>query len=353
MFASDKFPRWQMLEERGSDNRVGNSDSFTLMRFPSGLEFGSIPTMPTLLSEILEADWDLVHGHDIITPSSLYCAIASRIKAKPFVLSQHDYLFGATHGAKLFFHMLSNRTIGMFTLRTARAVIGLSSAATRFALKLGALASNTCVIPNSVDTSVFRPSKSDFLRQKWGINGQVILFVGRLTVHKGLEVLLRAFNRIRPEFPRANLVIVGQGPEEAHLRAIQNEMKLDRVTFLGLQPWSAMRKIYPACEFLVLPSFYEPFGNVVLEAMACGLPVIGSKIAGMADIISHGETGYQITPGDFDRLSYYMRTLLADRTLRSKMSKAARKVTEEKLDDKIIARSVERLYYTCVKRSKN
>jgi len=279
--------------------------------------------------------------------------MASRIKAKPFVLSQHDYLFGATHGAKLFFHMLSNRTLGKFTLRTATAVIGVSSAAIRFAVELGAFAGNTCVIPNSVDTGFFCPIKSDLLKRKWDINGQVILFVGRLSVQKGLEVLLNAFARIRSEFPRANLVIVGRGPEEAHLKAMASELKLNGVTFLGLQPWSTMREIYPACELLVLPSFYEPFGNVVLEAMACGLPVIGTKIAGMADIISHGETGYHTPPGDVDRLSHYMRILLADSALRSKMSKAARNVAEGKFDDMIIARSVERLYYRCVERSQN
>ena len=351
LIASDKSPKWQMLPERRSENRVESIDSFKLIRLPSGPELSSIPTMPTLLCEILEADWDLVHGHEIITPSSLYCAIASRIKAKPFILSQHDYQWGATHGAKLFLDMLGNRTIGRFTLRSAKAIIGMSSAATRFSLELGASPSRICVIPNSVDTSVFCPRKSGFLQQKWGISGPVILFVGRLTAHKGLEVLVRAYDRIESQFPRANLVIVGRGPDEEHLRTTLNELQLRQVSFLGLQPWSVMKEIYPECEFLVLPSFYEPFGNVVLEAMACGLPVIGSKIGGMADIISHGETGFHIIPGNVEQLTKYMRMLLADRTLHSRMSRSARKAAEEKFDDVIVAKSVERLYRNCLDRN--
>lgn len=353
LFASDKSPKWQMLQDRGSDKKTESIDSFTLKRFPSGPELASIPTMPTLLGEILESEWDLVHGHDVITPSSFYCALASRIKGRSFILTQHDYLFGGTHGTKLFLHMLSNRTIGRFTLGTAKAVIGLSSSAARFAQDLGVSPSNARVIPNSVDTSVFRPGSSNFLKREWGIHGRVILFVGRLSASKGLEVLLKAFGKIMPESPRANLLIIGRGPEEARLRAIRDEMKLDRVIFAGQQLWSVMRKIYPACEFLVLPSFYEPFGNVVLEAMASGLPVIGSKIAGMADVISHGETGYHITPGDSDQLARYMRVLLADRALRSEMSRAARKATEKKFDDMVVARNVERLYYECVRRGRS
>jgi glycosyltransferase involved in cell wall biosynthesis len=227
----------------------------------------------------------------------------------------------------------------------------MSSAATRFSLELGASPSRICVIPNSVDTSVFCPRKSGFLQQKWGISGPVILFVGRLTAHKGLEVLVRAYDRIESQFPRANLVIVGRGPDEEHLRTTLNELQLRQVSFLGLQPWSVMKEIYPECEFLVLPSFYEPFGNVVLEAMACGLPVIGSKIGGMADIISHGETGFHIIPGNVEQLTKYMRMLLADRTLHSRMSRSARKAAEEKFDDVIVAKSVERLYRNCLDRN--
>ena len=130
-------------------------------------------------------------------------------------------------------------------------------------------------------------------------------------------------------------------------------MKLDLVIFAGQQFWSVMRKIYPSCDFHVLPSFYEPIGNVVLEAMACGLPIIGSKIAGMSDIISHGETGHHIIPGDSDQLARYMRVMLVDRTLRSKMSRAARQAAEEKFDDMVVARSVERLYYECLGRGRS
>jgi glycosyltransferase involved in cell wall biosynthesis len=105
-----------------------------------------------------------------------------------------------------------------------------------------------------------------------------------------------------------------------------------------------MRFIYPGAKVLALPSIYEPFGNAAIEAMASGVPVVGSKIGGLADTITHGKTGYHINQGDAKQLSRYLNDLLIDEKLRRKMSRVAREIAVERFDDMAIARTVERLY---------
>lgn len=348
LFSSDKHPKWQMLQQRRADRMVEVIDGVKIRRFPSGPELGMVPLMPTLPVEIIRFNLDIIHAHDIIALSSSYSAFASRVRRKPFVLTQHDCGFEATHGAKLFAYMMNNSTVGRFTLQTASAVIGLSSDAIRFVEGFGASAGKARIIPTSVDTTIFRPNQRKIIKEKMGIDSPIVLFVGRLTKIKGVDILLRAFHDALSSAPDANLVIVGRGPEESQLRELQRKLKLDRVFFLGGVPRDEMPLIYSSCDLLALPSLYEPFGNVVIEAMASGLPVLGSKVGGMADVISNGETGYHLRPGDVKHLSNYLKVLLLDNELRLKMSKAARRMAEEKFDDMVVARAVEQIYGECL-----
>lgn len=347
LFSSDRHPKWQMLEERRIRQTPESVDGFTIRRFPSGPELGTVPLTPTLLGRILDFPSDVIHAHEMHSPASFYSALASRIRRKPLVISQHDYCFGATHGARLFAYMTNNATLGRFTVRSAHTVIGLSSEAVKFAESLGASRSKTCVVPNSVDTTLFRPDQRKLLKEEYEIDAPVVLFVGRLARDKACGAVLRAFHDVHSAIPGVNLVIIGRGPEESRLHHLKEDLKLDHVFFLGRIRREEMQYVYPSCDVLVLPSLYEPFGNVVLEAMASGLPVIGSKIGGMADMISHGQTGYHIEPGNAQQISRYLRRLLTDKELRVKMCGAARHVAEERYDDMAVARKVERIYQQC------
>lgn len=349
LFSSNRHPKWQMLEERRVEREVEVMDGFSLRRFPSGPELGTVPVTPSLFKEILEFDYDILHVHCTIAPASFYSALASRMKSKPMVLTQQDYAFGDAHGPKLFAHMMSTYTLGRFVTHTASAVIGLSTQAARLAESFGAAPIKTRVIPASVDSTLFRPDQRNLLRERWGMERPVVLLVGRLTKHKSVDTLLHAFNEVVSTVPDAKLVIIGKGPDELHLRALQKHLRLDgKVFFLGGAPPGQMQYIYPGADLLVLPSIYEPFGNVVLEAMASGLPVIGSNIGGMADIISDSETGFHIKPRDTAQLANRLRQLLVNSRTRSSMSKAARKAAVSKFDDLVVTRSVERLYYECL-----
>ena len=344
LFSSNRHPKWQMLEGRSTERSVEVVDGFTLKRFQSGPEVGTVPLMPTLLWHLLHTSVDILHAHTILAPASFYSAIASRAMRLPLVITQHDYMYGAVGGLKLFLHVFNNNTMGRYTMHRANAVIGLSSAAVSFTWKFGAAPSKTMFIPNSVDTNLFRPDQENLLKEKWGIEHQVVLFVGRLTKDKAPESVLQAFHHVSAILPDAKLVIVGKGPEEDSLKALQKRLDMRNIFFLGRVAKEDMPHIYAGADLFVLPSVYEPFGNVVLEAMSTGLPVVGSKIAGMSDVISHGVTGYHIRPGDTTGLSRHMLQLLKDDQLRGRMSKAARETSVERFDDMVIARDVETVY---------
>ena len=338
-----------MLEERHTLRALEVIDSVTIRRFASGPELSHVPLTPFMFRELWHSDWDIIHAHEMLAPASFYSAVAARARRKPLIVTEHDYML-SNHGLKLLLYIANNLTVGRFTLRTASAAIGISSGACRFVQRFGATPSKTEIIPTSVDTNLFHPDGRNLLRERWSIEGPMVLFVGRLEKNKGIETLLRAFHSIVPDVPDAKLVIVGGGPEEYRLHDLQRKLNLNNVFFLGRLPRGEMPHIYPGCDLFVLPSLYEPFGNVVLEAMASGLPVIGSKIGGMADMIIHGLTGYHIKPGDLKQLASFMRQLLLDKELSAEMSVAARQRALQTFDDMVVARSVEKTYLECLDR---
>ena len=125
-------------------------------------------------------------------------------------------------------------------------------------------------------------------------DGRTILFVGKDFVRKGGPYLLEAFDLVRRRLPEARLVIVG--PRESHER--------DGVHLLGrVDDRNRLQQLYAEATLFVMPSLFEPWGNVFTEAMAHGLPCIGTSVGGVPDIIVDGETGYLFPPGDAEAMA--------------------------------------------------
>jgi glycosyltransferase involved in cell wall biosynthesis len=162
---------------------------------------------------------------------------------------------------------------------------------------LGQLTSRTCpglaytVIPNGVDLSLFHPAE-----QRAAGNGRVrCLAVARLVERKGLGDLLRAFALL----PRGcfELEIVGDGPDEKLLRDLARDLGLsDEVRFLGSLSRTAVAQRYREADLFTLPSSAEAFGNVFAEALASGLPIVGSAVGGIPELVEHGSNGLLVPP---------------------------------------------------------
>jgi D-inositol-3-phosphate glycosyltransferase len=195
------------------------------------------------------------------------------------------------------------------------------------------------VIPPGVDTGRFYPIPSDEAKEYIGVppEDNMLLFVGRIEPLKGLDVLIEAIGHYcrarREDKPRLFLSIIGGEADDsqetvsvemARLQAMREQYGItDVVTFLGKRSQDTLPYYYSAAEAVVMPSQYESFGMVALEAMACGTPVVASQVGGLAFLVKDGETGYTVPAGDPEALCYRLNMLINDKELRRKMGDQA------------------------------
>jgi D-inositol-3-phosphate glycosyltransferase len=192
------------------------------------------------------------------------------------------------------------------------------------------------VVPCGVDLNLFNPLPQDNAKGHLGLSDRrVILFVGRIQPIKGLDCLLKALGilieKSRISSKDLRLLIIGgdldngvpaSNGEIKKLQSLTTELGLDSiVNFLGAQPQHVLPYFYSAAEVCVLPSRYESFGMVALESMACGTPVIASRVGGLSYTIRDGQTGYLIPEGNAVALADRIDRLLQDKSLRSLMGR--------------------------------
>ena len=193
----------------------------------------------------------------------------------------------------------------------------------------GADSSRVAVIPCGVDTDVFTPGDAMAARAALGLPpGPLLLYVGRIAPIKGLETLLDAVGCLRGAGMPARLAVVGGETDEptdgheADVRRRASALGLgDAVTFVGAQPQQRLRDWYVAADVTVLPSYYESFGMVALEAMACGSPVVASRVGGLQTTVRDGVTGLFVAEGDPCALAATITRVLGDDALRWRLGR--------------------------------
>jgi glycosyltransferase involved in cell wall biosynthesis len=175
------------------------------------------------------------------------------------------------------------------------------------------------VVPNGVDLETFRPGAD------WPADDGYVLFVGRLVAQKGVTFLLEALSVVLQRCPETRLIVVGDGELDLFFKRITRYLGIPhRVTFLDWTTGPDLVALYQRSKFVVVPSYYEPFGIVALEAMACGRPVIASRIGGLAEIVNDGVNGFLVEAGNHLQLAQRMVHLIQDRERREAMGQAAR-----------------------------
>ena len=186
------------------------------------------------------------------------------------------------------------------------------------------------VIPNGIDLKAFDGTDdSDIsILSEYDLEiDNYILYVGRLSAFKGIQYLIAAFRIIKKGHPNLKLVIVGKGEYEKRLKSIVNGMK--DVAFTGYVSSLKVKKtLYKNSLFVAVPSLYEAFPMVVLEAMACSKAVIASGVGDIPLLIKHGRNGFLLRPGDSKNLETFMRILLDDENLRKNMGSFGRELVE-------------------------
>jgi D-inositol-3-phosphate glycosyltransferase len=222
----------------------------------------------------------------------------------------------------------------------------------RFLYKAGN--DNLVVIPPGVDTSHFYSIPPDEAKQYIGLKpeNRMVLFVGRIEPLKGVDTLLQAMaclqldESLRP----VHLAIIGGDPaanpqdmtvEMTRLQKMCDDLAMGQmVIFLGARGQDTLPYYYSAAEVLVMPSHYESFGMVALEAMACGTPVIASEVGGLAYLVRDGETGFTIPSSEPDKLCEKLSWLLSDpalhRTMGLRAAEYARSYSWDKIAPQIV-----------------
>lgn len=229
------------------------------------------------------------------------------------------------------YHRFMWRLTGFFERRAVNdvrtQVVSAVSQATKSDLErfYGTDAGKISIIYNGVDAMRFSPENKLFrkeVRARYGISDDALLclFVGEYR-RKGLATVIRALGHLGEA--RLHLLAVGHGDQKKY-HDLAAEVGISGQVTLA-EPARAIERVFGAADLFVFPTFYEPFGMVITEAMASGLPVITSRRAGAAEMIADGETGLLVeNPGDTQGLANQIQKLIADTSLREGMGKQAR-----------------------------
>lgn len=246
--------------------------------------------------------FDVIDAH-YFYPDAVAAAMIGRALGVPVVITARG------SDVNLFPAFAVPRKLILWAARRAAALVTVSAALKSALVRIGADASKIVVLRNGVDTAVFHPVDRDAQRRQMGLSGVVLLMVGNLVEMKGHALVLGALRGL----PGATLLIIGEGSEEQKLRRLTGSLGLqDRVRFLGAMPQERLRDYYSAADALVLASSREGWPNVLLEAMACGTPVVSTSVGGTPEIVAAPEAGVLANEPSEEGIARALRRLLGN-----------------------------------------
>jgi len=305
--------------------------------------YGFLLTPPML--KLLKIEADLIHAYGFYVTTSLAAGLAAKIRRIPFVLTANDADIGLLAS---FFERLCGKlyvkTFGKLLVACADRVVAVSEAnKDDIVRKLGVDPHKVVVISNGLDFEIFdREVDVNEFKERHGVDGPLILFVGRITKHKGIQFLIKAAPPILREFPTARFMIVGEdyGYLENLTRMVEKLEIQDHVIFLSRLSQNEIVQAYKSADVFVLPSALEAFGLVVVEAMASRTPVVASNYGGIRCLVEDGVNGLTFKVGDSVELADRVKGILIDNALRIGIVENARLIVEQKYS---IERTVEKL----------
>ncbi|MCZ7392767.1 MAG: glycosyltransferase family 4 protein [Candidatus Methanoperedens sp.] len=295
------------------------------VKYLASIDFYENPIAPSVFLHVLRGKYDVVMLREDYPVMCHLAYLAARITNTPLTLSTDRTYSLSSFTLKGIFLKILDCTINRIVRNNVDAYIAHCSSAKEFVIKKLKTNKDVKVIHIGVDTDFFKPVVTQCIYLKEG--EFKILTIARLHQYKGLEYLIKAMTAVVKKHKDVKLYVKGKGPEEKHLKKMVEELGLSKhVIFLKEAiPGDKLPEFYSECDLYVQPSIIEPFGIAVLEAMACGKPVVGSKTGGMLDTIVDGVTGFSVPPGNSEELSRAIIKFIDDRTLLMKIGENARK----------------------------
>jgi len=283
-----------------------------------------------MVTELLRNDFDIIHVHWII-PQGVNGLIGKLLFKKKLIVT--------IHGTDIFalkkFNFLKKIILKNCNLCT------VNSTETYNAVKKISPNTKIAIIPMGVDTKLFCP------KQKKKSNSVIILGVGRLIKWKGFNYLITAFKKLIKDYPNAQLILVGSGPEKCNLKKISGKS----IVFYGPCDRKSLAQIYSSADLFVSPSIHnkktgerEAQGLVIGEALASGIPVVATNTGGIPDIIKDKTTGLLAQEKNSEDLYKKMKQLMNKKILREKCIENGRKLILEKYTWRKITGEFEKIY---------
>lgn len=322
---------------------VGNPELHGVQRFQdmTGKEIADIyeAYLHSTVRAVEDFKPDIIHAfHTAFLPP--VARVVKVLYNKKFIIT--------THGSDLHYLEQDRRLIGLIKdASRVSAYITANSTFTRewFLNMFGSeLSYKTRTIPGGVTMTVPTKAALDKIDKDYNLKGKrVVIFTGRLTVHKGVEYLIKAARKIQGE-----VLILGDGPERNYLQSLINQYKLTNVRILGYfspDKRDLLDAFYRRADVYVAPSVWnEPLGLVILESMAQETPVIVTRKGGIMSIVKDGVNGYLVRPRNSREIADRVNKLLADEPLRKRMGERAKQIVLERFTWDKITKRFERLY---------
>jgi glycogen(starch) synthase len=301
----------------------------------------------------LVASWrpEVIHAHDWLVAQT--ARTLEQVTGAPVVVTIHATEYGRQQEWLPLALQRGIHSIERWLCRDAAAVIACSGFMADQVVELFDLdRSAVRVIGNGIDPSGWVPDPSLVARYRDELasaDGPLLAFAGRLVHEKGLQELIKALPLLRSDHPGVRLAVAGTGHdlEEQQDRARRYGVE-DRIAWLGFVGEHDLAALFGAADVVVVPSLYEPFGLVALEAQAVGTPVAVSDTGGLRDLVTSGETGERFTTQSPAAIADAVQALLADPARAARMAGAAQKRAAEEFSWQHVAEAVCEVYCSAV-----
>ncbi len=277
---------------------------------------------------------DIVHAHGY--KADIYVYLALRGLGTPLVSTCHTWY---DNDLLVTLYGMADR----FVLRNYAGVVAVSDEVKQRLLKAGVSEKNIHLVPNGIDLRPFNNAPPSLREASTSNHTPIVGLVGRLSKEKGIDIFLHAAARVLVEFPSAKFVVVGEGPDQAMLQALIDELNIrESVSMLGRR--DDMPSVYASLDLMVSSSRQEGLPMAILEGMASRLPLVATAVGDVPTLVLDGRTGVLVPAENVELLATGIVELLRDSTKRERLGAAARQHIEEEFSAERMTADYLRVY---------
>jgi glycosyltransferase involved in cell wall biosynthesis len=306
---------------KGNEPREDFRDGYKIIRLKNDLKLMGNSISFRLFRELFKIrnDFDIVHAHSHLFFSTNLCALVRKLGSPPLVITTHGGLISQT--VPMWVHKIYIPTIAKWTFKSADKIICYTDEEIAGLTELGIEPHKIAIIHNGIDTKIF----SSFIKE---VNANQILWIGRFVPGKGVEYLIEAFDILIKKYPDLKLIMIGRGPLKGNIEQMIRDLNLSKnIIMKEFVPNSELPEIYQSSDVFVLPSLNEGIPRTILEAMACGIPVVCTELPQLVDVVEG--CGLLVPVKDSQALAEGISRIVSDRGMAQKFGKNGRvKVVE-------------------------